>query len=240
MENKKLNQRQKRIRNLEWNAIVNILQNYQGNFIDIGAGTGYSMYKAADMGFQVYGIEPCLNEHGVIDPNIKDIANKIQEGSAEYLPFPDHFFQIVYASHSLEHFENTHKGLSEMERVLDQAGIAIIIVPTGIMAFVNLISHYLFTTHRRIGKFLIRKKSLKNFRNIFFPDAHGSQCSTIIGEISLFRVKRWKKLIKQHFDINQILLPCLYPYPDFPQLFPYISNNKVSSSVVFICSRKDN
>jgi len=238
MKYKKTNQYQKKIRDIEWNAIKDILDKFEGNFLDVGAGTGYSMYKAEKMGFQVAGIEPCLNEHGVHDPNLKDIVNKIHKGCAEELPFDDNFFQVVYSSHSLEHFEDTHKGLSEMIRVLDTAGLAIIIVPTGMMSFVNLITQYIFTTHRRIGKFLIKDTSVRNFRNIFFPDAHGSQKATLWGEVNSFRVKKWKKLIEEYFDINEVMMPCLYPFPNFPQLFPYIFNGKASSSVIFICSKK--
>lgn len=236
--NKKFNQRQKKIRDIEWNCIAEKIKNYKGNFCDVGAGTGYSMYKAQSLGFQIYGIEPSLNEHGVTDPGLKDIINHVQQGCAEQLPFADGFFQVVYASHSLEHFEDRHKGLSEMVRVLDEKGLAVIIVPTGIMAFISLISQYLFSTHQRIGRFFFRKISLKNFRHIFLPDAHGLECKTVAGEISVFRVKKWEKLIENYFKIDQILLPCLYPYPDFPQIFPYISNGKVSSSVIFFCSKK--
>lgn len=239
MKNSKFNQRQKKIRDLEWNAIRSKLENHKGNFLDVGAGTGYAMYSAESLGFQVYGIEPCPNEHGVVAPHLKDIAKKIQQNCAEQIPFPDHFFQVVYSSHSLEHFQNLSKGLSEMVRVLDKNGLAIIVVPTGLMAFISLVSQYIFMTHRRIARFFFKNPTLKNFRNIFVPDAHGSQNTTVIGEIFDFRVKKWEKRIKQHFQIDQIILPCLYPYPDFPQVFPYISNNKVASSVIFICSKKE-
>jgi glycosyltransferase involved in cell wall biosynthesis len=93
MKNQKFNQRQKRIRDIEWDAIEDTLKNFKGNFLTIGAGTGYAMHKAESLGFQVYGIEPSLNEHGVVDPHIKEVANKIQQGCAEQLPFPDHLSQ---------------------------------------------------------------------------------------------------------------------------------------------------
>ncbi len=238
IKSEKFNRRQKIIRDLEWNAIENTLKQFSGNFLDIGAGTGYAIYKADSLGFDAYGIEPCPNEHGVADEKLKKIQNKIQQGFAEKLPFNDRFFEVVYASHSLEHFTDPDKGLTEMTRVLKDGGLAIIIVPTGLMSFISLVSQYIFTTHRRIARFLIRKRSLKNFRNIFFPDAHGSQNATVIGEINDFRVKKWENLIGKYFQIKETILPCLYPYPDFPQFFPSISNNKLSSSVVFICSKK--
>jgi ubiquinone/menaquinone biosynthesis C-methylase UbiE len=238
MNKSKVNQRQKKIRDLEWNAIQDTLQKFSGNFLDIGTGTGYAMYKADKIGFQVYGIEPSLNEAGVNDSRIGSIVDKIQQGYAEQLPFDDRFFQVVYASHSLEHFQDMHQGLTEMQRVLDDKGLAIIIVPTGFMAFINLITQYIFHTHRRIGRFLFKGMTWRNFRHIFLPNAHGSQNTTIAEEIVDFSVKRWKRLIERYFQIEQTFLPCLYPYPDVPQLFPYISNNKVSSSVVFICHKK--
>lgn len=238
MKNQKVNRRQKNIRDMEWKSIEDQLKKVEGNFLDIGAGTGYAMYKAESLGFEVHGIEPCFNEHGVVDPHLEKVTNKIQQGYAEQIHFPDHFFQVVYASHSLEHFQDIKKGLSEMSRVLAKDGLAIIIVPTGLMAFVSLISQYIFLTHRRIARFLMKEFTLKNFRHIFLPNAHGSQNATVVGEIFAFRVKNWEKLVKQYFEINRIIMPCLYPYPDFPQIFPYIRNNRVSSSAIFICSKK--
>jgi hypothetical protein len=53
MRSEKTNRRQKRIRNIEWDAMRNQLERYKGNFLDVGAGTGYAMYKAESLGFQV-------------------------------------------------------------------------------------------------------------------------------------------------------------------------------------------
>jgi|GEM_PF-645816 len=237
IKNLKINQRQKKIRDLEWSVIQDVLKKINGNFLDVGTGTGYAMYQAEKMGFNVYGIEPYLNEDGVSDPELVHIVDKIQQACAENIPFSDRFFQIVYASHSLEHFQDIHKGLVEMKRVLDDEGLAIVVVPTGFMAFINLISQYIFQTHRRIARFFFKETTLKNFRHIFVPNAHGTQNVTVAGEIMDFRVKKWEKLIESYFRVEQILLPCLYPYPDFPQFFPYIRNTKVSSSVIFICSK---
>ncbi|MDR1682450.1 MAG: glycosyltransferase [Candidatus Symbiothrix sp.] len=237
VKNKKINQRQKKIRDIEWNTIADTLKNFEGNFL--GIGTSYAMDKAESLGFQVYGIEPYLNEHGVADPRLKKGINKIRQECAEQLPFPDRFFQVVYASHSLVHFRDMQKGLSEMLRVLDKEGLAIIVVPTGLIAFANLINQYPFLTYRQTAQFFFKASTLKKFRHIFLPNAQGSQNATIAEEFLDFKIKNWKRLVECYFKINQMIVPCLHPYPNFPRIFPYISNNnKASGSVMFICSKK--
>lgn len=238
MNKEVFNNRQKRIRDIEWNAIENEVKHNKGRFLDVGAGTGYALSKAESLGFQTHGVEPQINVHGVNDKNLEKTLEKIIFGRAESLPFEDKYFNIIYASHSLEHFQNTNKGLSEMLRVLDDNGRVIIIVPTGIMSFINLISQYLFRSHKRVGRFIFKERSISNLRNIFFPNAHGSQNVTLFGEMFDFRVVSWKKRIQMYFTIDKTILPCLYPFPDFPQFFPFIINSHLSSSVIFVCSKK--
>ena len=45
------------------------------------------------------------------------------------LPFPNGFFNFIYASHVLEHIDDDAKALSEIRRVLSPGGVAILPVP---------------------------------------------------------------------------------------------------------------
>lgn len=45
------------------------------------------------------------------------------------LPFADNSFQLVYASHVLEHIKNDYQALSEVKRVMAPGGISILPVP---------------------------------------------------------------------------------------------------------------
>jgi SAM-dependent methyltransferase len=226
--------RQKKIRALEWNSIEEELKKHPGNFLDIGCGIGCALSRAQKLGFSVVGIEPNLRRV----EEFSDQRQSILRGVSEYLPFKDAKFDTIFSSHSLEHFKDRNVGLKEILRVLKPNGIIIIIVPTGTMAFVNLISQILFTTHVRIGRFVLKERSFSGIKQIFIPGAHGSYDHSVIGEINGFSIKKWRLLISRYFVINRTILPGLYPYPDFPPLFPFIKSDKFSSSVVFVCSKK--
>lgn len=228
------NVRQKRIRDLEWSAAEEILKKFApGRFLDVGCGTGYTLAKAQELGFSVVGTEPEIGMYGVADSAPSDI--EIIEAVAEDLPFADNEFDLVFSSHALEHFQDRAQGLREFGRVLKNDGTAVIVVPTGTMALVNFLSRLMFTTHIRIGKFLIKEPSRQNFKQIFLPHPHGSQAGSCLAETRDFSIKRWHELISRFFSIQEVVLPSLYPYPDFPQFFPFIKSEKYSSSVLFVC-----
>ncbi|MDM8557725.1 class I SAM-dependent methyltransferase [Candidatus Parabeggiatoa sp. HSG14] len=231
------NIRQKKIRDLEWCYAERCIRNYlPGSFLDVGCGTGYALSKAQKLGFSVTGTEPEIGMHGVI--NSSNLNDLIIKAVAEDLPFENDKFDVVYSSHALEHFQDRKQGLKEINRILNKKGIAIIVVPTGTMAFVNFISQLMFTTHIRMGRFIVKEPSLVNLKRIFLPQAHGSYAGSVLSETQDFSVKKWQKLISKYMDIQEVVLPSLYPYPDFPQFFPFIKSNKFSSSVIFIGKKK--
>ena len=59
----------------------------------------------------------------------KGLTNRIQLelGDSENLPFPDNHFDAVTASFGVRNFENLHKGLAEMQRVLRPGGKVVIL-----------------------------------------------------------------------------------------------------------------
>ena len=61
----KVEKYQQIIRDNEWNEYSNhITQN--ANFLDVGCGTGYAMYRAKnDFNCNIYGIDPEPGDHGV-------------------------------------------------------------------------------------------------------------------------------------------------------------------------------
>jgi predicted SAM-dependent methyltransferase len=60
-----------------------------------------------------------------------DIANPSVDYQADLLnlPFKDQSYDVIFASHVLEHIKNDEKALSEIRRVLKPGGIAILPVP---------------------------------------------------------------------------------------------------------------
>ena len=230
------NRRQKVIRDLEWGEIEKILAELpRGRFLDVGCGTGYALGKAKALGFDVTGLEPSSNKWGVHDQS--NTHGEIVEGVAETIPFGDATFDLVYSSHALEHFADRHRGLTEIQRVLRSGGTAILVMPTGTLALLSSVFQLLFTTHIKVGRFVLRTRSFEGFRDIFFPAAHGAYKWTTWQEVTDFSVSNWRTLVGQHFKIHRVLRPYLFPWPDFPQLFPIVRSRRFSCSVILVCRK---
>ena len=236
------NQNQKRIRDVEWEAIAPYMAN--GNFLDIGCGAGYTMSRAKqEKKCKVWGIDPNPGGHGVgrTGSNFDTGIGDIQQGFAENLPYESNFFNTVYSSHVLEHVNDENKSLNEMNRVLLSDGVLIIGMPTATMALINLFSNYLFTTHFKIVNFFLKpfiKTGNTKWWELFLPKSHSSDDKTILYDLNHYRIKKWQKTIEEQFHIEKVLLPALYPFPEFRQLFSMKKMKNHSSSVFFICRKK--
>jgi len=236
---------QKKIRETEWNAISGFMQQ-NIKFLDVGCGTGYIMEKVKnEFAGDCFGVDPEPLAHGV--DKFQDHTQKklnIVCGIAEHIPFPEATFDVVYSSHVLEHVDDVLQALLEMKRVLKNNGILIIGVPTAAMAWINLLSQLLFTSHIRFFNVLAKPfpfvhKGKTKFINMFIPGSHSpNKANTIFFDIGFYRISRWKKTIESCFQVQQTILPAFYPYPEFLQLFKMRKYKNISSSVFFICKKK--
>ncbi len=233
---------QQLIRDTEWDAIKsNITKG--GKFLDVGCGAGYAMRKAAEeFGCNCFGIDPDPGSHGVgrYDSG-SSTGLKIVQGFAETLPYPDNEFDVVYCSHVLEHVTNEKKSLEEMKRVLKPGGTLIIGMPTAAMAWINLLSEILFTSHQRFvnvffGSLITVGKT--KFINLFIPPSHSyPRAETILYDLKHYTVNNWRTIVEQVFKTEQTILPALYPYPQYRQLFKMKKNISKASSVFFVCHK---
>ena len=98
--------------------------------LDIGChgGTFTEVISKKFLGAEVFGIDISQN---AIDYG-KKIRPKInfQVASAEKLPFPDHFFDLITCFDTFEHLPDSSKALSQMHRVLAKDGKVIFLIPT--------------------------------------------------------------------------------------------------------------
>lgn len=233
---------QQLVRDEEWSSIAeHIHQNT--SFLDVGCGAGYAMFKAKnERNCRVEGIDPNPGAHGV-GRFLKELVDvpEIKQGFAEKLPYDDGLFDIVYSSHVLEHVNDEQKSLKEMKRVLKNDGILIIGMPTASMAWINLFSTIVFTTHVKIYEFLrgiFSKGCLNRFGLIFRITSHSyPKANSIWYDIKHYRIENWRKTVAQEFEIQKVVLPCIYPYPDYPQFFKLRKSSRYSSSVFFICTK---
>lgn len=239
----KVEKYQQIIRDEEWKWLIKEIPP-NTKFLDVGCGAGYAMYKAeTDLSCNCFGIDPDPGAHGVGRYLINMISVKnIQQGFAENIPFDNDEFDVVFSSHVLEHVNDEDQSLKEMKRVLKDDGLLIIGMPTATMAMINLFSTILFTTHIKVYEVfrnLFSSKVFYLFKRVFTVGSHSyPRATSIFYDLKHYRVSNWQNTIENEFDIIKVLEPCLSPYPDYPQFFKIHHSKLGSSSVFFVCRKK--
>lgn len=102
-----------------------ILAEKKGRILDIGCLTGEFLVKLKQRGWKCHGIELSEAYKKALERNLDVIQHDVEEG----IPFPDNFFDIVYAGEIIEHLYETDSFLMEVRRVLKPNGKAIITTP---------------------------------------------------------------------------------------------------------------
>ncbi len=234
---------QKKIRDVEWNAIKPHIR--KGTFIDVGYGAGYSMQKAnTEFGCEVYGIDPAAQplDWGITNYSFEVGGKYVKQAFAENIPFDSKMFDTVYSSHVLEHVNDELKTLQEMGRILKDDGVLIIGMPTATMAAIYWLTNIFFTTHIRFVNFFFSpfiSTTKTSFRDLIIPGSHSHHTGkTILYDLKHYQITNWQKTLEQVFRIEKIVLPALYPYPDYRQWFKMRHSNSYSSSAFFICRKK--
>ena len=235
---------QQLIRNTEWDSISKYIP-LKSRFLDVGCGAGYAMQMARETRqCESSGIDPDPGAHGVgrfVSSLVKN--ESIVQGFAESLPYDNQTFDVIYSSHVLEHVNDEQKSLTEMKRVLKDDGVLIIGMPTATMTIIRLITTILFVTHIKVYEAilaLIRGGNITaKVKSIFVIGSHSyPRANSVFYDLHHYKVKNWHKTISNQFEINNVIEPCLYPYPDYVQWFKLHKSKLGASSVFFICKKK--
>ncbi|MFZ7125148.1 MAG: class I SAM-dependent methyltransferase [Desulfobacterales bacterium] len=102
---------------LETRLMVNMLAPMRGeSLLDIGCGTGASLFPFLEMGLQVTGIDPSPY---MLDIAIANVMNRVDfyRGFAEDLPFDDNSFNYACLVTTLEFVDDPLKAVEEACRV---------------------------------------------------------------------------------------------------------------------------
>ncbi len=119
--------------------------------LDVGCGEGYMKY--------FFDESPDLEWHGVEQWDerrelCKTLGYQVYnlDINKESLPFESGTFDIVIASHVIEHLSNLEFAVGEMDRILKPGGLLLIAVPTKIPPFPFLINLYFKFRNFKIGE----------------------------------------------------------------------------------------
>ena len=96
--------------------------------LDIGTGTGHTAAALAKTAKQVYGLDPSVGMRQAAIKSYGNISNlEFVDGTSENTNFPDNYFDIVTARHTLHHHPSMPKTLAEIKRILKPGGRLIIV-----------------------------------------------------------------------------------------------------------------
>lgn len=97
--------------------------------LDMASGCGSFVFYALLNGYQAYGVEPEGWKLEFIRKKSKEYdypnswLNHFIRGCGEQLPFRDQCFDIISSYQTLEHVDNIHSCLEEMDRCLKNGGV---------------------------------------------------------------------------------------------------------------------
>ena len=101
--------------------------------LDAGCGSGSLLFKLAEMGYRVCGLE--LSEEYIksIDQKVRsmgiDNVLDVRRGSIENIPYRSNLFDLIVSGEVLEHVADDMRAIREFFRVLKPGGLCIVSVP---------------------------------------------------------------------------------------------------------------
>lgn len=108
----------------------------KGNkLLDIGCGSGQFLYEMKELGIDVQGVEPSdFNEK-----ENKKYRLKIKKANLIDAKYNKESFDLITLNHVLEHLDNPHETLNEINKILKKDGKLIIAVPN-----TNSLAYWIF------------------------------------------------------------------------------------------------
>jgi ubiquinone/menaquinone biosynthesis C-methylase UbiE len=93
--------------------------------LDVGCGRGGVLEQLTDLDIAAHGVDPDLAS--LREYRLPSVARAV--ASAEALPFPSDYFDMVISAWVLEHLPHPAQTFSEVGRVLRQGGVFIFLAP---------------------------------------------------------------------------------------------------------------
>jgi ubiquinone/menaquinone biosynthesis C-methylase UbiE len=99
--------------------------------LEIGFGSGAVLFSF-DPSCEIFGLEISRSAVAHAEQKSKKLGYKTAKfgtTDGDILPYPDRYFDVLIASHVIEHVESDRKLLAEINRVLKPQGVAVILIP---------------------------------------------------------------------------------------------------------------
>jgi len=117
---------------IEFKTILKIVDFKDKTVLDVGAGTGRLTIPISEIAKKVCAIEPHEDMINYMEKKVVEIDNiEVKRASAEDIPYPDDFFDVVICSWVIQHFKDFKKSFSEMKRVIKKNGILLVVYHNG-------------------------------------------------------------------------------------------------------------
>lgn len=167
--------------------------------LEIGAGAGWQAKMLAEQGFCVEAIDIRSSRYKATQ------IWPVLEYDGKHIPFPDHTFDIVFSSNTLEHIPHVATFMDEIRRVLRPGGIAIHLMPSSTWRLWTICTHYPFFPYhmKKAVRSLVSSPNSKDrnraklwlevAREVFIPSRHGER-GTVVTELYLFSHLAWRSL----------------------------------------------
>ena len=148
--------------------ILGMLPLHEGiHFLDVGCGTGRSLEEAAKRingAGQFYGVDisPAMIEKA-IDRFRGKIGFHVAVATAEEIPLPGGYFDVIICTNSFHHHFHPQKSMNEFSRLLKTGGRVYILDPTADTRFARFIDFFI----RMFEPEHVKLYSTREFQNYF-------------------------------------------------------------------------
>jgi ubiquinone/menaquinone biosynthesis C-methylase UbiE len=123
--------------------ILDVISSWLKNgekILDLGCGTGNYTIAMKQSGFETFGVDPSEKMLKVAQQRNKNIEWCL--GVAEKIPYPNNFFDGVFGTLTLHHWENIETAFTEIYRVIKFGGNVIFFTSTAEQMKEYWLNHY--------------------------------------------------------------------------------------------------
>ncbi|MEM2888478.1 MAG: class I SAM-dependent methyltransferase [Candidatus Bathyarchaeia archaeon] len=205
-------------------GIIASHSNMEMKILEIGCGSGEFLERVARLSerIKVWGVD--ISKLAIDKVKQKGFEGFALDISRQKTPFPDNFFDVIYAGDVVEHLFDPDFMISEVKRVLKDGGFMILSTP-------NLASWY-----NRIMLFFGFQPV---FSEISTKKVFGRPGKKIVGHIRLFTLRGLKEfLLYYDFDIVKIEGAYFHAFSSLQLLMDKLFSHFPSfSSIIIITAR---